>query len=287
MIFTSAILTDYVNTIFKVEIPICRKNIITEEMHIIFKIIWIIIHFSELIMIFYSVIKLISIKDEFNMSLELIIVGGIWLTTETIFLLDSFLFIAIDFKIVLILDILRNFAVVFVSGFIPLLKSFKSINLPICRTKECASNFNLLLITEKCYESFYEYMLINMPEGAKLLNLWTELNVFKYSTNKNELKILSTDIYQKYLNENSEHYVDFPPDIIQEINSSYKYSSKNTYNSVFDYLVDYAYDSLRDIYYKNFKTSEEYKRLEKELDDDEVIYSRLVASSMISSLEIE
>ena len=287
MIFTIANITDFLNTIFKIEIPICKKNIETEEMHIIFKITWIFIHFSEIIMIFYSVVKLRSIKDEFNISLELIIVGGIWLTTETIFLIDSILFKFIDFRIVFILDILRNFVIVCVSGFIPLLKSFKSMNLPICRTKECVSNFNLLLITEKCYECFYEYMLRNMPEGAKLLNLWTELNVFKYSTNKNELKILSSDIYQKYINENSENYIDFPPDVIQEINCSYKNSSKNSYNSVFDYLVDYAYTSLRDIYFKIFKTSEEYKILEKELDNDEVIYSRLVASSMISSLEIE
>lgn len=188
---------------------------------------------------------------------------------------------------VIILDIFRNYLIIIVSGLLPLLKSFKSLNLPICTTKECAANFNLLLITEKTYDSFFNYLKSNMPEGAKFLSFWTELNVFKHSKNQKEVTLLSTDVYDKYLNENSEFYIDFPPYLLDNINKSYQKSTKNTYNEVFDGLGEYVYSTLRDYYYPNFKMSRDYKDLENELEKDEIIYSRLVASSMISSMEIE
>ncbi len=176
------------------------------------------------------------------------------------------------------------------SGIYPLRISFyENHNLPICTTKECASNFNLLLINEKTYESFMKFLNKYSKEGSKLLLLWTELNVFKHSSKNpvKELNILSTEIYDKYLKDNSENYIDVPNGIIEKIQISYKSLNNNIYHPCFDILLEYVFNNLKDIYYPNFKISEEYKNLEKDLETDEIIYSRLLASSMISSLEIE
>ena len=168
----------------------------------------------------------------------------------------------------------------------PLIKSFKSLNIPICMTKECASNFSLLLMNEKTYNSFNEFLKKYMPDGSKFLTLYTELNVFKHNQNHDN-KILSSDIYETYLNHNSKMYIDFPPYLIDKIHIGYKTSNKNSYDSVFDSLGEYCYNILKDYYYPNFKLSNEYNTLETELEKDEIIYSRLVASCMISSFEID
>ena len=127
-----------------------------------------------------------------------------------------------------------------------------------------------------------------MPEGAKFLSFWTELNVFKHSRNSsNANNILSTDIYEKYLRENSDMNIDFPPHLVEAVHRSYKTQYKNAYCDGFDALGDFVYNTLKDYYYPSFKMSKEYKQLEKDLEKDEIVYSRLVASSMISSLEIE
>lgn len=190
----------------------------------------------------------------------------------------------------IILELIRNYCLICTSGIYPLVISFReTFNLPICTTKECASNFNLLLITEKTYDSFMKYLQKYSPNGSKLLLLWTELNVFKHScrTPNKEVSFLATEIFDKYLKENSDNYVDIPYNIIEKIQSSYKTFSKNIYHPSFDELLEYIFTTLKDIYYAYFKISEDYKILEKDLENDEIIYSRLLASSMISSIEIE
>lgn len=190
----------------------------------------------------------------------------------------------------IIFEVLKHYSLLLFSGYFPLHISFsQNFNLPICTTKECASNFNLLLITEKTYDAFMNFLKMHSPEGSKLLLLWTELNVFKHSckNSNKEVSFLATEIYDKYLKENSEHFVDIPHNIIEKIQLSYRISNKNIYHPCFDELLEYLFSTLKDIYYPNFKISNDFKTLEKDLETDEIIYSRLLASSMISSLEIE
>lgn len=182
---------------------------------------------------------------------------------------------------------IRNYLIVVVSGFIPLIKSYKAVNLPVCTTKECAGNFHLLLISEKTYNAFYSYLKDNSPEGIKMLCFWTELNVFKHSNKSNDNRILAADIYNKYLKEGSDFYIDFPSQLLNNLNKSYLKTSNSIYNDVFDDLGEFVYNSLQSYDYPNFKKSKDYIVLEKQLERDEIIYSRLVASSMISTLEIE
>jgi hypothetical protein len=230
-----------------------------------------------------------KIKDEFNISYEIFLACSVWTAFEILFICNSAFYSLISQTIVLIFDILRNFLILLVSGVLPLTKSYKALNIPICTTKECAANFNLLLMTEKTYDAFYSYLKNNMPEGAKFLSFWTEFNVFKHSTRsqKKSITILPTDLYEKYLMPNSESYIDFPPYLVENIHQSYKGAPKNSYNSVFDGLGEYVFETLKDYYYTQFKMSNEYKSLEGELEKDEVVYSRLVASSMVSSLDNE
>jgi hypothetical protein len=233
------------------------------------------------------VCKLRNLRDEFNISNELLTVGCFWLAFEIIFLVNGNLVKFIDQFYLILLDIVRNYITVIISGLFPIIKSFKSLNLPICTTKECAANFNLLLYTEKTYDAFFNYLKAYMPEGAKFLSFHTELNVFKYTQNQKEINTLSTDIYEKYLNENSLLYIEFPSHLVDSLHKSYQNSGKSCYSNVFDSLGEFAYNALKDYYYPNFKMSNEYKQLENELERDEVIYSRLVASSMIQSADIE
>ena len=187
-----------------------------------------------------------------------------------------------------VLSMIRNYFIVFISGLVPLIKSYKNVNLPVCTTKECAGNFHLLLISEKTYNSFYNYLKDNPSEGLKMLSFWTELNVFKHSNKENGInRILATDIYNKYLHEGSDFYIDFPSNLLNNLNKSYLSTSNNLYNDVFDDLGEFVYSSLQAYDYPNFKKSQNYTILEKQLERDEIIYSRLVASSMISTLEIE
>jgi hypothetical protein len=164
----------------------------------------------------------------------------------------------------------------------------QKFKLPICTSRECASNFNLLLINEKTYDAFLEYLKNNFTPGLRLLLLWTDLNVFKHTSlePKKDINLLASEIYENYIKENSEKYVDFPSEIITMIENSYKNSKKNEYNACFDEVMQYVYRTLKENYFLNFKQSDSYRELEKDLESDEIIYSRLLASSMISNTEL-
>jgi hypothetical protein len=289
-LFLFALFTKNLENIFPIEVDACSNKNITISSFL--QILWMGIHFLEILMLMLIVLRLRNVRDEFNISYELCAVGLMWLFFELFLIINLTFSRFVDQNIIIILDILRNYFTVIISGLLPVMKSFKSLNLPICTTKECAANFNLLLITEKTYDAFYDYLKSYMPEGAKFLSFWTELNVFKHSKKNVERKssstnLLSTDIYHKYLVESSPMYIDFPPQLVENIHKSYKSSCKDKYSEVFDALGEFVYNTLRDYYYPNFKMSSEYRKLEGELEKDEIIYSRLVASSMISSLEIE
>ena len=271
------------------------------EENFYYKLFWYFCHIIEIFGIAYSICRLRynlnfykhsrQIKDEYKISRELFIISIIWFFFD---IANYIIFFIFKFTILgeyqyIIFEFVRNFCMILVSGLFPLMISFNSLNLPICTTKECASNFNLLLITEKTYDSFMNFLNKCSPDGSKLLLLWTELNVFKHSSRNpyKEVSILASEIYEKYLKENSENCINIPHSIIEKIQESYRISSKNIYHPVFDELLDYVFCALKDIYYPNFRISEDYKILEKELETDEIIYSRLVASSMISSIELE
>jgi hypothetical protein len=184
---------------------------------------------------------------------------------------------------------LRNYFLLIFSGLYPLYISYtKNYSLPILTSKECARNFNLLLVTEKTYDAFMKFLNENSSEGSRLLYLWTDINVFKHKSNgkKNDVNLLSSEIYDIYIKENSEKYVDIPSNIIIKIENSYRNSFKDVYDPCFEELLQYVFNTLKDIYYPNFKISDKYKELEKDLETDEIIYSRLLASSMISSIEL-
>lgn len=288
--FIFVLSTKNLENIFPVEVDACSDKTITTSSF--FQVFWMSLHFLEILMLMLIVLKLRNVRDEFSISDELSAIGFVWLFFELFFILNICFSRFVDQNIIIVLDIIRNYFTVIISGLLPVMKSFKSLNLPICTTKECAANFNLLLITEKTFDAFYDYLKSYMSEGAKFLSFWTELNVFKHSNKYNERKssstnLLSTDLYHKYLVESSPMYIDFPPQLVENIHVSYKSASKDKYSEVFDALGEYVYNTLRDYYYPNFRMSDEYKKLETELEKDEIIYSRLVASSMISSIEIE
>jgi len=100
---------------------------------------------------------------------------------------------------------------------------------------------------------------------------------------ENHTQILSTDIYDKYLKEGSEFYIEFPVNAVENIHKSYLNSSKNLYSQVFDDLLQHVYERLKDYYFPLFKNSEPYRKLEEELDKEEKLYSRLIESRMIST----
>lgn len=243
-----------------------------------------IVELSKIILIFRN------IKDQFSISQELSIILVIWL------FFDSFNYL---FFFVLELDILgnyqflfveniRNYALLLVCGFYPLyLSYYKNPVLPIITTRECAKNFNLLLLTEKTYNSFAKFLSNFSQDGSRLLSLWTDLNIFKHSSYmKSKSNVCSSDIFEKYINEYSEYYIDIPGDIINRIENSYLDISKNLYHPSYDELLDYVFNTLKDVYFPYFKNSEEYINLEKELKSEEIIYSRLLGSSVISNFEM-
>jgi hypothetical protein len=289
ILFLAIFFSKNIHYVLPIEVDVCtNKNI---SPNILFQFFWMSIHFLEIILLIIVVFKLRHIRDEFNISNELCTVGLVWMGFEILFMINNSYSRFLDENVIFVLDMMRNYIIIIVSGLLPVIKSFQTLNLPICTTKECAANFNLLLMTEKTYDAFYDYLKSYMPEGAKFLSFWTELNVFKHSKKNNEknssTNLLSTDIYQKYLVETSDTYIDFPPQLIEKIHKSYKNSPKDIYSDVFDSLGEFVFNTLRDYYYPNFKMSVEYRKLEGDLEKDEIIYSRLVASSMISSLEIE
>ena len=182
------------------------------------------------------------------------------------------------------MSLLKNHLIFVITGFIPIIKSYKPFYLPICTTKECASNFNFLLMNEKTFNSFYFYLLDHHPDGAKLLNFWIDINLFRFNQKINKsIQILSTDIYEKYMKEGSELYIDFPSNLIEDFQKSYLLFDKSFYTEVFDELSEFVYESLSEYYFPIFKDSESYRKLRSELENDEILYSRLVQSSMIST----
>lgn len=164
----------------------------------------------------------------------------------------------------------------------------KNTELPIITTKECASNFNLLLLTEKTYNSFSKFLTDFSQDGLRLLLLWTDLNVFKHSSYMQNKKVmlLSSEIFDKYIEEYSECYIDIPADIIKKIENSYRNLNKNLYHPCFDELLEFVFDSLKDKYFPYFKDSDEYKNLQIELENESIIHSRLLGSSTISNIEL-
>jgi hypothetical protein len=224
------------------------------------------------------------IKDEFNISDELIFIGITWLGFETVFLLNNYHIKMFETEGILLLNLIKNYLIFTISGLIPIIRSYQSFYLPICTTRECASNFNLLLMNEKTFNSFYFYLRDNMAEGAKLLNFWIDINLFRHNQRKNsKVQILATDIYDKYIKENAELYIDFPSNLLEGLHKSYLRTEKSLYNDIFDDLCEYVYDTLNDYYFPAFKNSETFRNLQKELENDEILYSRLVQSKMIST----
>lgn len=286
LIYLIILLCNVTEYVFPIDLIFCSNSDKELTTLLFFKYFWNIIHLLESLLLFILLFKLKRVKDEFNISDELCTIGLIWLVVEVLFLVNGTISSFLNQNIIIIIHVIRNFLTVIISGLLPVIKSFKVLNLPICTTKECASNFNLLLITEKTYDAFYTYLRDNAPAGTKLLSFWTELNVFKHSRN-NEVRLLSTDIYGKYLLETSDMYIDFPAKLVVGMHSDYTKNDKSKYSEAFDSLGEYAYNTLRDYYYPSFKVSPEFKKLEEELERDEIIYSRLVASSMISSIELE
>ena len=136
------------------------------EENFYYKLFWYFCHIIEIFGIAYSICRLRynlnfykhsrQIKDEYKISRELFIISIIWFFFD---IANYIIFFIFKFTILgeyqyIIFEFVRNFCMILVSGLFPLMISFNSLNLPICTTKECASNFNLLLITEKTYDSF-------------------------------------------------------------------------------------------------------------------------------------
>ena len=185
---------------------------------------------------------------------------------------------------ILIIDLLKNYLIFVTTGLMPIIRSYQRFYLPICTTKECASNFNLLLMNEKTFNSFYYFLRDKMSEGAKLLNFWIDINLFRHNQRKNsKVQILASDLYEKYIKQNAELYIDFPSNLVEGIHKSYLKTEKSFYNDIFDDLSEFVYDTLNEYYFPAFKNSENYKKLQKELEIDEILYSRLIQSNMIST----
>ena len=184
----------------------------------------------------------------------------------------------------LCLYLVKNYLIFIFTGLIPLIRTYKPFYLPICITKECANNFNLLLMNEKTFNCFFKFLREEMPSGAKLLNFWIDVNLFRHNQRKNmKVHILATDLYNKYINPNSEFYIDFPSKLIEGFNKSYLKTDKSFYNNIFDELSEFVYESLNDYHFPSFKNSDVFKKLEKELENEEIVYSRLIQSNMIST----
>lgn len=184
----------------------------------------------------------------------------------------------------LLLYLIKNYLIFIITGLFPIIRSYQRFYLPICTTKECASNFNLLLMNEKTFNSFYYFLRDKMAEGAKLLNFWIDINLFRHNQRKNnKVQILATDIYDKYIKQNAELFIDFPSNLVEGIHKSYLKTEKSLYNDIFDELSEFVYDTLNDYYFPAFKTSENFNKLQKDLEFDEILYSRLIQSNMIST----
>ncbi len=222
---------------------------------------------------------------------------NIWLFFD---FFNYILFFLIELKLFgeyqfLFLEISRNYSLLTISGIYPLYISFyenkdsySDLPLSIFTTKECARNFNILLLTEKTYNSFSKFLTNSSKDGIRILSLWTDLNVFKHNSfmKKKNVNLLSTDIFEKYIKEYSVYYIDIPGDIINKIEISYRNLNKDLYHPSFDELLEYLFNILKEDYFPNFKNSDDYKELENELQNEEIINSRLLGSSTISDIEL-
>jgi hypothetical protein len=209
------------------------------------------------------------------MKSELLIVVATWLFFELFFLFNSYR----DFVhpyIAVMLDLGRNYIIATVSGLLPLYRSFSFYKLPTYTTKEFAADFSLLMINEKSYLAFCEYLKTNVKSGYNYLCFYTEVNVFKHQNTDGITNMIATDIHNRYLND-----LEFPEELIVKLQNNYKSCEKNKYDYAFDALCDYAFAKLRDEDFVKFKSSSEYKKLEVDLGKEESIYSRLISSSMI------
>ena len=208
------------------------------------------------------------------------VVVSTWLSLEMFFLFNSYNDYIHHYTVVII-DLLRNFFIAIISGLVPLYKSFTFYALPTYITKEFASDFSLLMMNEKTYTAFSDYLKTNDINGYNYLCFYTEVNVFRHKNSIGITNIIATDIHGRYLSQSSKNHIDFPEQLIVKLQQNYQNCEKNKYDKSFDALCDYAFTKLRDEYFLKFKSAKEYNKLVADLEKDETIYSRLIASSMI------
>ncbi len=184
---------------------------------------------------------------------------------------------------ILIGNILKNYVILIISGILPLLRTYRVFYLPYYTTSECLSNFNFLLINERTFNCFSSFLREVHPEGVKLLNFWIDVNVFRFNQKKgsNICPVLPTDLYEKYLKEGSELYIDFPSNLVKNLERSYLTREKDEFSEAYEDLSNYVYETLSNYYFPIFKSSDSYQSLRKELEDDEYLYGRLVQANMI------
>lgn len=214
------------------------------------------------------------------MKSELLIVVISWLGLEMFFLFNSYNEFVHHYTIV-IFDLGRNFTIAIISGLLPLYMSFRLYHLPTYITKEFASDFSLLMMNEKTYSAFSDYLKVYDINGYNYLSFYTELNVFRHKQSSGITNMIATDIHGRYLHPSSKCYIEFPESYVIKLQNSYKNCEKNKYDNGFDSLCEYAFLKLRDEYFYKFKNTPHFKKLEAELEKDETIYTRLIASSMI------
>ena len=196
--------------------------------------------------------------------------------------------------------------------------SFKKINFLMTYTRECALKFNLLLVSEPCYKRFYEYLkTLDDEKGLAVLEFYTELSLFKNFSklkniyisqsastnelvmnlnddfllmkkkkkeiiNKNKTKNIMT-IYEKYLDLQSNKYVELPSNLMHLIHNSYTKNEKKSYTLEWDKVIEYLYNLLENEYYSSFKKSSKFKELLDYLSNDEDIQAKMIFGSAIES----
>ena len=76
-------------SVFPVDVEVCFMGDKTNGNLLLFKVIWISLHIIECLVVLMFVIKLRNVRDEFNISNELMTVGLVWLGFELIFISNS------------------------------------------------------------------------------------------------------------------------------------------------------------------------------------------------------
>jgi len=224
-------------------------------------------------------------SNQFQINLELIyisIVSVIWEVAELILYFQK-----VDDDLLSLFEITRTYILLIISGLAPIIYSFKQENMCINTflTTESISNFDLMLMSERPYYNFMKYIREEQIEGLKLLNFWTVSNVFKYNSSQNHT-ILASEIYEKFLKEDSINYINFRPDLIEEFVECYQKIEQNRYSLILDNMKNIVYTQLRDFYFPKYKMSRCYKVFKQEIRQEELIYSRLIASDMMSNSEL-